>query len=95
MYRLQVFAIALAALSLAGVGAVSAYDAHHHTHGTSADYDWRPRGIVLWSLGRSGTSAFWETMHTWCMDSGLKINTICHMKEGFRTEPVSVSRLER
>ena len=55
----------------------------------------RARGIVLWSLGRSGTSAFWDSMDMWTKQVGVTLNLVCGKKEGFLAEKASRLRLHR
>ena len=54
-----------------------------------------PRGIILWSLGRSGTSAFWDSMDLWTRQLGVRLHLVCGKKEGFLAEKASRLRLHR
>ena len=41
-------------------------------------------GIILWSFGRSGTNALWESMNEWfSRDDELRLQLFCENKEGF------------
>ena len=43
-------------------------------------------GIILWSFGRSGTNALWESMNEWLSrdnDDELRLQLFCENKEGF------------
>ena len=53
------------------------------------------RGILLWSLGRSGTSAFWDSMRSWVRGGGMDLNVLCGKKEGFLSEHLNRLRLHR
>ena len=54
-----------------------------------------PGGIVLWSNGRSGTSAFWDSLHLWCSSGHVPVDALCGLKEGFRTSPPSIKKVDR
>ena len=75
-----------------GGGGSSADVVHRRDQHTAVDH---ARGIVLWSLGRSGTSAFWDSMDMWTQQVGVTLHLVCGKKEGFLAEKASRLRLHR
>lgn len=55
----------------------------------------QPKGILLWGQGRSGSSAFWESLSKTAAHSKYEFRALCKNKEPFSLKPLTRNRFEK